>query len=116
MHVLRGVFGKLKIAPGGAVPFRDCQIVLIDRVQQSASGLQKGVLSSAVFERRRQTAGQILLHHLRAFLRGPGGRGERFFANLGCLKIVCDMRDVAGDIRFQLMAGQLVYLLRRTRS
>jgi hypothetical protein len=33
-------------------------------------------LSSAVFEWRRQTVGQILLHHVCAFLRSRGSRGE----------------------------------------
>ncbi len=54
-----GVVGKLKISPSGAVPFCDCDIVLINSIEQAALGLQKGILSNAVFKRRDQTAGNI---------------------------------------------------------
>src|SRR5216684_1801442 len=50
MHVLRGVFGKLKIAPGGAIPFGDSEIVLINGIEQPAFGFQKAVFGQTVLE------------------------------------------------------------------
>ncbi len=50
MHVLRGVFGKLKIAPGGAIPFGDGEIVLINGIEQPAFGFQKTGFGQTVLE------------------------------------------------------------------
>src|SRR5439155_20854529 len=117
LHVLRscGVVGKLKITPRGAVPLGNGEIVLIGRISQSAFSLQKAILCNALFEGGRQAAGQILLYDTCTLFRRGCGGGERSFANLRCLKIVRDTRELARDIRLQLPAGQFVYLARRAR-
>ena len=43
------VFGKLKIATAGPVPLCDCDVVLINSLQQVASGFQESIFSDAIF-------------------------------------------------------------------
>jgi len=87
MHVWRGVFGKLKIAPSGAVPFGGGQIVPISGVEQSTFGFKETVLRQPVLEFGGETTRQILLYDMRALFRGCGGPRERLMPGLGRLEI-----------------------------
>src|SRR5580765_1853424 len=103
---------KLKIPAGCPVPFCNCDVVLINRFEQSALGLQKSGLTHAVLKRRDQTGCNIFPNSAGTFLRS-GRRGcERFLAGSGCLNVVGDPRELPADVRFQFPTCQFVLLPR----
>src|SRR5207247_6704188 len=112
MHVLGGVFGKLKIAPSCAVPFSGGKIVLISRIEQSALGFEKTALRQPVLKFGGETTRQILLYDMRALFRGCGSPRERLMPGLGSLEIAVDAQEFAAHVRFQLPASKFVHLAR----
>src|SRR6185437_16091951 len=79
---------KLKIPAGCAVPFCNCDVVLINSVEQSALGLQKSGLTHSVLQRRDQTRCNIFPNGTGTLLRSSRRGCERFLTGSDCLNVV----------------------------
>lgn len=84
------IFGKLKIAPGGAVPFRQRHVLEITRLEQAALGFEETAFGHTILKLRSQTAPEILLDRDRRLLGIIPSGTERLMALSDAGQVVVD--------------------------